>query len=548
MKAKVRMKPLLPNWNGLPRKVSAARRSPGINGAARCRIALGCLAFLAGTATAAPPDAVAAIDRAQAHVQQHAAATFFDTDQELLPWDVIIDDDGTEHVRFLRRYKSLAVLGGDMVVHGTVNDVFLDVSQTLERPLMLSPEPEVSFQEAIRQAVNFFGNSRAHSKAELVVYARGIEPRLAYEVIVEGNRADEAPSELHVIVDASTAAVIDAWDGIETAGSSGEGRGFLNGSVPLTTNSTTSSYELRDPTRGGGYTVDMLNRQVSKAAIFVDTDNTWGDFTLSDRATVAADVQYGASTTWDYYRNVHGRHGVANDGAGALNRAHYSRNYNNAFWSDACFCMTYGDGDGRIFNPFTSLDVVGHETSHGVTSRTARLIYSGESGGLNEATSDIFGTMVEFYAGNASDPADYLIGEKLFRNGKGALRFMHQPSLDGASADCWYQGLGSLDVHYSSGVANHFFYLLAEGNGGSPASPTCMPGDQRQATGSVRLTGIGRDKAEKIWYRALTVYMTSNTDYGGARTATLSAAGDLYGASGPEVSAVAAAWSAVNVK
>ena len=125
-------------------------------------------------------------------------------------------------------------------------------------------------------------------------------------------------------------------------------------------------------------------RQSGNGTIFTDADNTWGNGTLADRATVGVDAQYGTATTWDYYKNVHGRNGIANDGKGAYNRVHYGRNYNNAFWSDGCFCMTYGDGDGTTFNPFDSLDVAGHEMSHGVTSRTANLIYSGESGGLNE--------------------------------------------------------------------------------------------------------------------------------------------------------------------
>ncbi|MFF9803227.1 M4 family metallopeptidase, partial [Streptomyces rochei] len=162
------------------------------------------------------------------------------------------------------------------------------------------------------------------------------------------------------------------------------------------------------------------------------------------------------------------------------------------------------------------------------------------------ATSDIFGTLVEFYAGNASDPGDYLIGEKIVRSGFGrdALRYMDKPSKDGASADCWTPAVGDLDVHYSSGVANHFAYLLAEGsgaktvNGVSHNSPTC--------DGS-SVTGIGRAKLGAVWYRALTVYMTSSTDYAGARTATLSAAKDLYGAGSAEYGAVAAAWSAVGV-
>jgi len=207
--------------------------------------------------------------------------------------------------------------------------------------------------------------------------------------------------------------------------------------------------------------------------------------------------------------------------------------------------MTYGDGDGTTFTPLVSLDVAGHEMSHGVTSRTAGLVYSRESGGLNEATSDIFGTMVEFYASNANDPGDYLIGEEIYRAGVNGLRNMVNPSSDGRSADCWYSGVANLDVHYSSGVANHFYYLLAQGTTAGNPSKTCVAGNTRVATGNGTLAGIGRAKAEKIWYRALTVYMTTSTTYAGARTATLNAARDLYGAGSATQNAVAAAWTAV---
>jgi Zn-dependent metalloprotease len=183
--------------------------------------------------------------------------------------------------------------------------------------------------------------------------------------------------------------------------------------------------------------------------------------------------------------------------------------------------------------------------SHGVTANTAGLNYSGESGGLNEATSDIFGTGVEFYAANSSDVGDYLIGEKININGDGTpLRYMDQPSKDGGSANYWSSSVGNLDVHYSSGVANHFFYLLSEGsgaktiNGVSYNSPTY--------NGST-VTGIGRAAALQIWYKALTTYFTSTTNYKSARTGTLSAAAALYGSGSTQYNAVAAAWTAVNV-
>ena len=131
----------------------------------------------------------------------------------------------------------------------------------------------------------------------------------------------------------------------------------------------------------------------------------------------------------------------------------------------------------------------------------------------------------------------------LFKNNSGdkSIRFMHKPSLDGSSPDCYQADLGDLDVHYSSGVGNHFFYLLAEGS--HPASglisPTCN---------GAKVKGVGRDAAAAIWYRALTVYMTSETTYAGAREATLRAASDLYQPDSVEVKTVTSAWDAVAVK
>jgi Zn-dependent metalloprotease len=373
-------------------------------------------------------------------------------------------------------------------------------------------------------------------------------------VRIDSRRSDGLPSEKHVIVDATTSTILDVWDDIHTAqasaapaGNLGTGKSLFSGVVPLQTTATQSGYELRDTARGGHVTVDMGQQTAGSGKVFKDPDNAWGSGSVSNRATVAVDAHYGAAMTWDYFKNVHGRLGIANDGRGASSRVHFDNGFNNAFWSDACFCMTYGDGDGVTLHPLVALDVAGHEMTHGITSRTARLIYSGESGGLNEATSDIFGTAVEFYAKNTKDPGDYVIGEKLFKNAGRIIRSMVQPSVDGASADCYYAGVGSLDVHKSSGVANHFFFLLAEGTTQGQPSPTCTANNVRVATGTGTLTGVGRTAAEKIWYRALTRYMTSNTNFALARQATLRAAADLFGAGSAQVHAVEMAWGAVNV-
>ncbi|WP_030275572.1 M4 family metallopeptidase [Streptomyces sp. NRRL B-24484] len=509
-----------------------------------------------------PAPQAAAVARAEAAMASHAAQLGVTESQSSSVRDVVTDADGSRHVRFDRSYAGLPVLGGDLVVHLGPDGSYRGADRAASTDLAVpSTTPSVPKEAAAAQANGELvravpGRTTVQQGAQpqLVVDARSGKPRLAWQTTAAGTDYLGNPVARTVLTDARTGARIDAWDGLETA--AGDGASLYSGTVPLETTASGSTFQLKDPTRGNTYTGDAANKtdlcfgsicfSRAPATLFTDADNHWGTGANADRSTAAVDAQYGTNTTWDYYKNVHGRSGIAGDGKGSYNRVHYGSNYNNAFWQDSCFCMTYGDGDGSTFGPLVSLDVAGHEMSHGVTSRSAKLNYSGESGGLNEATSDIMGTLVEWYAANASDPGDYLIGEEIVQPGFGkpALRFMDKPSRDTKSADCWSSSVGNLDVHYSSGVANHFAYLLAEGsgakvvNGVSYDSPTC--------NGST-VGGIGRDALGKVWYRALTVYMTSTTDYSGARTATLKAATDLYGAGSAEYAAVAAAWSAVNV-
>jgi zinc metalloprotease ZmpA len=500
------------------------------------------LAATAAQAQGNRPDFAQAKSRAETHVKQFPGLSLHGKDHAYQVRDIVADEDGATHVRMDRTVGGLRVIGGDLVIQSDRFGNLRAMHHNLQWRVDVGLKPALNASRAALNVLRTQGGEAG--KPELVIYARDQAPALAWDVPVSGEQADGTPFEKHVIVDAATGRQLDAWDDIHTAAANGTGRTLYSGNVALTTNSISGGYELRDPSRGGTYTINMGGRK-NGGSILTDADNSWGNNATSDAASAAADAQYGTAVTWDYYLNVHGRNGIANDGRGAYNRVHYSRTYANAYWSDSCFCMTYGDGNGSSVKPLVSLDVAGHEMSHGVTSRTANLTYSGESGGLNEANSDIFGTMVEFYANNASDAGDYLIGEKIMVGG-GSLRSMVKPSSDGASADCWYSGVGSLDVHYSSGVANHFFFLLAEGTHSAYGnSPTCVAGNTRVATGSGSLAGIGRDKAAKIWYRALTTKFTSSTNYAGARAGTIAAANELYGSGSAEANAVAAAWTAV---
>lgn len=512
-------------------------------------------AGLCGSAAAAA-NHPAAVARALAFLKSDAFATRAGDADGFAVRDVIVDRDGSTHVRLARSFRGLPVIGGDLVVHTDARGGFRQPSQTLRETLRLDIAARYDAAVATQYAQGLFkGTVDGAPAAVLSVYARDAQPVLAYDVTVRGETAEGTPSVMHLIVDAQSLQLLDQYDEVMTAESNGTAKTLLSGTVAIKTDSGTgrrATFSLRDPSRSGNYTTDMKNRRNGQGAIFTDVDNVWGDFTTGDTATAATDAHYGLAQTWDYYAVTFGRAGIDDAGGTTYSRVHYGKNYVNAFWDDGCFCMTYGDGDGSTYLPLVAIDVAGHEMSHGVTSRTAGLVYSGESGGLNEANSDMMGTMVEFYENSATNPPNYLIGERIYKANNGvptpttALRFMFKPSLDGKSPDCYTSTIGSLDVHYSSGVANHFFYLLAQG-AVVPAGFPSLTKASLVCNGNTTLAGVGRDAAAQIWYRALTVYMTSNTKYAGARTATLSAAADLYGVGSTQYNAVAAAWSAVSV-
>jgi Zn-dependent metalloprotease len=446
--------------------------------------------------------------------------------------EAFVDDMNMAHVRLDQHIDGVKVFQGELITHFDSNGQLSTITGDFYKNANISTTPKISKFEAISSAVKEFNQGLSHEpQVELMVFPQNDKFHLAYRVELTDINSDSPASTVYFI-SAKTGKVLSQYNNLETAASVGTGRSLYLGNVSINTNSLASGFEMRDLAHGSHYTIDMKTR-TSGGSIFTDADNTWGNNTSSDAASAAVDAHVGAAYTFDYYKNVHGRNGIANNGSGAYSRVHYSRRYNNAFWSDSCFCMTYGDGDGSSFTPLVSLDVAAHEMSHGVTSRTARLTYSGESGGLNESTSDIFGTATEFYANNPADPGDYLIGEEITLFGTRYLRSMINPRSDGRSINHYSQYTSGMDVHYSSGLANHFFYLLSEGGTNSVSGQS--------------VTGITRAKAERIWYRALTVYMTSGTNFAGARVATLNAASDLYGATSAERNAVAATWTACGV-
>lgn len=466
---------------------------------------------------------------------------------------------GTAHVRMNQFYKGVRVMDGEAIIH-LRGGLVIERTDALVRGLNLNVTPALEASEALATAHQVLAPKGPYAYAptsELVIATqiRGENrPALAYHIHTELENGQDT-RHTDFLVDARSGAILDSWDTLHTTAATGSGHSQYSGNVVLNTN-LNGSYELYDTTRGGGIKTYDLNHATSgTGALYTDADDTWGDganyvegspTTADNGQTAGVDAHFGIQTTWDMYQNVFGRFGIDNAGGATYSRVHYSNSYDNAFWSDSCFCMTYGDGNS--FLTLTCMDVAGHEMTHGVTSRTANLAYRGESGGLNESMSDIFGTMAEFYKGSTGSTipttgGNWTIGEQLATPSfNHPLRYMYKPSLDGKSPDAWSKNLKRLDVHYSSGPMNRCFYFLSQGassNSSSNFYSPYLPGG---------MTGIGNNTAAHILFTALTGYMTSSTTYAGAKTACLSAAvAKGYPVGSPEYTAVVNAFKAINV-
>jgi Zn-dependent metalloprotease len=247
----------------------------------------------------------------------------------------------------------------------------------------------------------------------------------------------------------------------------------------------------------------------------------------------------GAGKTYDFYMKVFNRNSIDGRGLRLDSTVHYGIKYMNAFWDGQQ--MVYGDGDGEIFERFTkSLDVIGHELTHGVTQYEAGLNYEEQSGALNESFSDVFGSLVKQYARKQrADKADWLIGKEIFSKGvKGvALRSMKAPgtAFDDPLIGKDEQPAHMKDfvktqddnggVHINSGIPNKAFYELA-----------------------IRLGGYAWERAGRIWYVTLCGRLRPESVFQDCADATFDVARELYGADSVEQRAVREAWDAVGLK
>ena len=419
--------------------------------------------------------------------------------------DTFKDDLGQTHVRLQERLNGLPVIGAEYIVHADADGNVFALNGRFTPDRNLPADPEMNGWSAVQRAAEQAGIvNGAYSKWPNLVYVvneRG-NAFLAYQIEVAYTSANG--DELDVIY-------ADARSGDLVLHDAKYKR--ARNRITYTANNGTSLPGTQVLTETGGSTSD---------------------------STLQAAHNY-AGTTYDYYSTVHGRNSYDNAGATIKSSVHYSTSYNNAFWNGTQ--MVYGDGDGSQFGPLSkALDVDAHELTHAVTERTAGLVYSNESGALNEATSDIMGNSCESWADGSVNSDTWKVGEDITTPSTpgDALRYMNDPAAAGDSDYYPTRYTGTADhggVHTNSGIANLAYYLMVVG-GTHPRgkTSTVVPALSTTATTSINM-------AAKIWYRALTVYMTSSTNFSGARTATATAATDLYGAAA--AASVNAAWDAV---
>ncbi|MFE2416625.1 M4 family metallopeptidase [Streptomyces hokutonensis] len=585
-----------PHIRGLAIAVAVTTAATGLAGTAFAGPATGSDHAVTATGTTA----ASVVTAARAAAFAHAAATGVVQGDALRAKDVMIDPEGARHVRFIRTHQGMPVLGGDLVVHLSRQLGYTGVTRAADHSVEpATTRPELTAAEAETKAAAVAKGDAG--TARLVVDARDGRAALAYQVPVSDSDTAEATGTRTVVIDAVTGKVrsntpdsdeflspelldtlrergetLNPATGTATRATAltaaaatraahypvtatGTGTSLFVGKVPLTTTRTArASYLLKDPTRWGTETRDAKGQELESFArgkAFTSTTDKWGNGTVAHRDSAAVDAQYGITKTLDFYKKTFGRKGIANDGKAARGMVHFGKKVANAFWDSTCDCMLYGDGDGDMFKkPLVVLDVTGHELTHGVVDATAELEPTrvdadgnqyGEAGSLNESLADIFGSNVEFSANNAKNPPNYLIGEKLGLAQK-FLRRLDHPSLDKleGTIDYWSPQTYDAEVHAGSGVSSHAYYLLAEGSGRKTIGGFTY--DSPTYDGST-VTGIGRAKATAIFYRALTRYMVSTTDFHDARLATLKAAADLYGANSTAYQTVDQAWAAVNV-
>ncbi|GAA4790648.1 M4 family metallopeptidase [Lysobacter hankyongensis] len=454
---------------------------------------------------------------------RHARALGLDADSRLFLLDRKTDL-GVRNHRYQQTFRGLPIFGEHVIVNedesGNLRTLFGRKVDGLASEIPAG-RPRLNANRALAVGKSAGLGTRqgfmrtSDEKAELMIHIDDAgRARKAYVVSYFADTArGGSPTRPTVIVDAETGRILKQWDNLQHAlVGTGPGGNAKTGQYEYGT-----TYGKMDVTQSGT-TCTMNNTNVKTVNLNGGTSGTTAFSYTCPRNTVKTingaysplnDAHYFGSVIYNMYNAYIGKPPLTFQ---LMMRVHYSTNYENAFWNGSS--MTFGDGYTRFY-PLVSLDVASHEVSHGFTAQNSNLTYSGQSGGINEAYSDIAGEAAEYYMKGTND---FLVGADIFK-ATGALRYMANPPQDGNSIGHASNYVAGMDVHYSSGVYNKAFYLLAT-----------KPGWNTQ-------------KAFKVFARANDLYWTASTNFNQGACGVQTAATDLA----YTVADVTAAFTSVGV-
>ena len=462
-----------------------------------------------------------------------------DPRKELIIEQKVTDELGITHIKAQQFYNDIKVYGAKSYLHiGPQKDIFTGYIYPIDIDINLTPaiskESVLRVVETDLSSKTIFKNLSEKEKAflgytspdiMLVIY----ENRLAYEVSIRPNFIEDWKYFVH----AQTGEIIMNYNNTHSDGAvTATGYDLNNILRTISTYLESGSYlllnaseKMYNSSTQEGYILTLNANNTSTVdlnySMITSSNNTWSDKT-------AISAHYNTTATYKYYENTFGRKSLNGKGGNIISFINGANedgsSMENAFWNGkAAF---YGNG-GTHFLPLAgALDVVAHELSHGVISNTANLEYYGQSGAINETFADIFGSMV--------DRDNWLIGEDVTKttySPSGALRNMSDPHNMGSFTDNYWQPkhvsemyIGEADnrgVHVNSGIGNYAYYLYA--------------------------TAITKEKAEKVFYRALIHYLTSKSEFIDLRIAVTQSAKDLYGDNSQESIEAGKAFDAVGI-
>jgi len=423
---------------------------------------------------------------------------------------IYTNTNGDVTTRYQQKYKNIPIIGDHAIVSRKANGSFKRAHGAVLYGIasdLQDVKPTLSAAEALKKGkwLSTPASPLLMAKSIPIIFENETSrlaiwqdkngtARLVYEVSFV-QHGDE-PSRPYYIIDAKTGEVLFTFNNLQTANATGPGGNEKTGKYQYGTD-----FENLNVSQSGS-TCSMLSTNVktinlnhgttgSSAFSFICPENTVKS--INGAYSPLNDAHFFGGVVFDMYNDWVNTAPLSFQ---LQMRVHYSNNYENAFWDGSA--MTFGDG-GNTFYPLVSLDVSAHEVSHGFTEQNSGLVYSGKSGGLNEAFSDMAGEAAENFMNGSND---WKVGAQIFK-GNGALRYMNNPTQDGNSIDHQSNYYNGIDVHHSSGVFNKAFYNLAT------------------------TTGWDTKKAFQIYAKANQLYWTASVDWDDAGNGVMDAACDL---------------------